>query len=114
AAAARAVTTVGFEREGAWGETTDGPGFVEWLGALGRPIAGERVHPLGAGGAARSLALALTAAGARVSASARRHVAVAAEWAGLGDVVAWGSDAEHACIAGCAVLVNSTPLESPA
>src|SRR5436309_15622630 len=33
---ARSVNTVGFDREGWWGETTDGSGFVELLGSLGR------------------------------------------------------------------------------
>ena len=72
AQAARSVNTVGFESDGAWGDTTDGLGMVEWLDYLGWSVAGGRVHLLGAGGAARSLALALRDAGAFVSASARR------------------------------------------
>ena len=114
AAAARSINTVGFEADGAWGDTTDGPGMVEWLASTGRPVAGDRVHLLGAGGAARSLALALREAGARVSASARRPLEAAAAWVGLGEVVAWRGRDEAACVAGCTVLVNATPLEAPA
>jgi shikimate dehydrogenase len=56
---ARAVNTVGFEDGGAWGDTTDGAGFVDLLRWRGRDPAAERVVLLGAGGAARGLALAL-------------------------------------------------------
>jgi len=113
AAAARSVNTVGFEADGAWGDTTDGPGFIEWLADAGRPVAGGRVHLLGAGGVARSLALALRDAGAAVSASARRPAEAAAEWAGLGPVLAWRGAEESAALAACTVLVNATPIESP-
>ena len=61
---ARSVNTVTFEPGGAAGESTDGPGFVDLLRALGRDPAGARVVLLGAGGAARSIALALLDAGA--------------------------------------------------
>jgi len=113
AAAAQSVNTVGFEPDGAWGETTDGRGFVAWLAAIGRTVAGQHVHLLGAGGAARSLALALHDAGARISASARRPADSTTAWTGLGDVVAWGSAAEATAIGAAAVLVNATPLEAP-
>ena len=113
AGAARSVNTIGFEADGAWGDTTDGPGFIDWLAALGRPVAGVRVHLLGAGGAARSLALALREAGAVVSASARRPEAARAMWAGLGSVTLWRGVDEAAALEGCAVLVNATPLEAP-
>lgn len=114
AAAARSVNTIGFEPDGAWGESTDGPGFVDWLAALGRPVAGDRVHLLGAGGAARSLALALRDAGATVTASARRPEAAAADWTGLGAVTAWRGDGDAQAIGACTVLVNATPLGAPA
>jgi shikimate dehydrogenase len=112
AAAAHSVNTVGFEADGAWGDTTDGAGFVAWLAASGRSPAGARVHLLGAGGAARSLALALRAAGATVTASARRPAECADAWAGLGQVLAWRGDGEAAAITSCDVLVNATPLEA--
>ena len=69
---ARSVNTVGFEPDGWWGETTDGQGFLDLLATLGRDPAGMHAVFLGAGGAARSLALSLVEAGAtRVSAIAR-------------------------------------------
>ncbi len=113
AAAALSVNTIGFGADGTWGDTTDGTGFVAWLVALGRSVARDRVHLLGVGGAARSLALALKAAGATVSASARQPAQAATTWADLGRIVAWGSESEAAAVAACSVLVNATPLESP-
>jgi shikimate dehydrogenase len=110
---ARSVNTVGFAADGTWGETTDGPGFVDLLGSLGRDPAQERVLLLGAGGAARSLALALTAAGAlRVVAWARDPVAAAVSWAGIegARVMPWGDPGGLPA----SVVVNATPLESPA
>ena len=56
---ARSANTIVFRREGGWAETTDGPGFVDLLRSLRLDPARERVVLLGAGGAARSLALAL-------------------------------------------------------
>ena len=69
---ARSVNTVVMGAETRLGDTTDGEGFLDWLRVLGREPARERVMLLGAGGAARSLALALSGAGARVSVAARR------------------------------------------
>ena len=111
-AAARSVNTVGFEADGAWGDTTDGPGFTEWLASAGRPVAGDRVHLLGAGGAARSLALALGAAGAKVTASARTPARVAGRWNGLGRLVTWGSSEESGALADATVIVNASPLDT--
>jgi shikimate dehydrogenase len=71
----------------------------------------ERVHLLATGGAARSLALALRAAGSDVSASARRPEAAPAEL--FGAVVPWRSDAEAERIATATVIVNASPLEDP-
>ena len=110
--AAQSVNTVGFEADGAWGDTTDGPGFIEWLTSIGRPVAGDRVHLLGAGGAARSLALSLGAAGASVTASARQPERAAVAWRGLGSVCAWGGREEAAALADATVIVNATPLEA--
>jgi len=102
---ARSVNTVSFEPDGAAGDTTDGPGFLDLLVSLGRPVAGERVVILGAGGAARSLAWALADAGALVVLSAR---SVAAE-DGLARV-AWRSPEEREALAGAALVVNATPI----
>ena len=109
---ARSVNTVGFAADGNWGDTTDGPGFVDLLTSLGRDPAHERLLLLGAGGAARSLALAMVAAGApRVSAWARDPVAAAAVWAGIegAEVLPW----EDPRSLTATVVVNATPLESP-
>ena len=108
---ARSVNTIGFAADGTWGDTTDGPGFVDLLASLGREPAHERLLLLGAGGAARSLALAMVSAGApRVSAWARDPAAVAAAWEGIegAEVVPWGDGSLAATL-----VVNATPLESP-
>jgi len=110
---ARSVNTVGFGDDGRWGDTTDGPGFLDWLHALGRDPAHARVVLLGGGGAARSIALAL--AGAHVAAlvvSARRPQAIASEWDGIAPVrlVTWRGDDERAALAEADVIVNTTPL----
>src|SRR5206468_971297 len=70
---ARSANTVRFDAGGAWGETTDGMGFLDLMRARGREPATQRVVLLGAGGAARSLAVALSDAGSPdLVASARR------------------------------------------
>ena len=115
AAARRAlsVNTVGFEPGLAWGETTDGDGFIDLLRARGREPQTQRVVLLGAGGAARSLALALAAAGCRaIAASARRIEEVRERWRGIARaaLVTWGSEAEAESLAASSVVVNATPL----
>lgn len=125
ARAARSVNTVGFappgsNKEGWWGETTDGPGLIDLLASLGREPARARPVMLGGGGAARGLALALADAGARpLTVSARRPDAIAAEWSDLpgARLVPWRSAAEMAALAGATLVINATPLggdEDPA
>lgn len=125
ARAAHSVNTVGFRHSGSnteawWGDTTDGPGLIDLLASLGRAPARERTVMLGGGGAARSLALALAEAGtARVTVSARRPEAIAAEWSDLPGMrrVPWRSPAEAAALAEATLVVNATPLggeEDPA
>jgi len=103
----RSVNTVSFDPPGAAGDTTDGPGFLDLLDSLRREPATERVVLLGAGGAARSLALALAEAGAVVTLSAR-HAARAgdppASW------VSWRSADERDALAAATLVVNATPL----
>jgi shikimate dehydrogenase len=110
--AARSVNTVGFEPDGWWGDTTDGPGLVDLMGSLGRRVPGERVVLLGAGAAARSLALALRAAGAAVAASARRPGEIGGAWSGIpgARLVSWRSQEEGRALAEATVVVNSTPI----
>ena len=69
----QAVNTIVRDGEALVGENTDGPGFL-WAIAeeAGFDPAGKRALVLGAGGAARAVAVALASAGASVVVSARR------------------------------------------
>jgi shikimate dehydrogenase len=117
---ARSVNTIAFQAEGWWGETTDGPGFVDLLKALRYEPARQRVLLLGAGGAARSLALALQWAGCReVRVSSRRPTDAKFAWGeGLDEhFLGWRSPEEGDALRDSTVLVNCTPLsgaEAPA
>lgn len=116
AARARSVNTVGFGAGGAWGDTTDGPGFVDWIATVGRDLAGERVVLLGAGGVARSIALAACTAGCgSVEVLARRPDAAAPDWDELSParLSAWDGEPARRAIAEASVLVNATPLAEP-
>jgi shikimate dehydrogenase len=109
----RSVNTVGFEPGGSWGESTDGAGFLDLLVARGRKPEAQRVVLLGAGGAARSLALALAAAGcSRLAASARRVEEARTLWGEIpaATLVAWRSQTEAEALAAATVVVNATPL----
>ena len=116
----RSVNTVGFAPDGWWGDTTDGPGLVDLLRSLGRDPARERTVLLGAGGAARSLALALAAAGlADLAVSARRVEAWREAWSdlSLARLVAWRSPQETRALGRATLVINATPLageEDPA
>jgi shikimate dehydrogenase len=110
---ARSVNTVGLAPDGWWGDTTDGPGLVDLLRSLGREPARERAVMLGGGGAARSLALGLAAAGAGpTTVSARRPERLAGEWDGIPGTrfVGWRSAAETAALGEATLVVNATPL----
>jgi shikimate dehydrogenase len=113
---ARSVNTIGFEAGGWWGDTTDGPGLIDLLGSLGRDLTRTRVVLLGAGGAARSLGLALCAAGVEtVAASSRRPDDVYAAWGEMPEVelVEWRSAEEAARLARATLVINATPLADP-
>lgn len=110
---ARSANTIVFRGEGGWAETTDGPGFVDLLRELRLDPSRERVALLGAGGAARSLSLALHWAGCReVSVSARRPKDARFAWGeGLDErFLGWRSDEERDALADSTVVVNCTPL----
>jgi len=65
-----AVNTIRVEDDGGWtGGNTDANGFLEPLANV--PLAGRRASLLGAGGAARAVAVALAGRGARVTVHAR-------------------------------------------
>ncbi len=109
----RSVNTIVFRPEGWWGETTDGPGFVDLLRELRYEPERQRVVLLGAGGASRSLALALQWAGCRdVRVSSRRRPEGAYAWGeGLDDrFLGWRSPEEDDALGTCTVVVNGTPL----
>ena len=110
----RSVNTIGFASDGWWGETTDGIGFVDLLGTLGRDPAGERVVFLGAGGAARSLALALSEAGADAVVAAARNVVGARDAWGEIDarVVEWGSRDLTSAWEAATLVVHAVPGEA--
>jgi shikimate dehydrogenase len=107
AASLRSVNTVTATPGGRLrGDSTDGEGFVRALRAAGHDPAGQQVLLLGAGGAARSVALALHRAGATVQVAARRPEAAAAVPAAA--PVAW--DDRDAVAATVDVVVNATPI----
>jgi len=105
-----AVNTLVFTESGIEGRNTDGYGFIENLRAHGvNPAAGPALI-LGAGGAARSIAVALQDAGAAITLCNRtedRAGVLAASLPGA-RVLPW--DARAAALGNFALLVNSTSL----
>ena len=106
----RSVNTVTFRVGGMHGDTTDGAGFLDLLASLGREPARERTLLLGAGGSARSLALALTDAGAAALDVVSRHEPEAEEAWRSARWSAWDSAAALTALAHATVVVNCTPL----
>lgn len=109
---ARSVNTVGFDPAGHWGESTDGIGFLDLLGALGRDPKGERVVLHGSGGASRSLALALASAGCSgVVVASRDPAAAAPGWAAIpgARLEAAGGEAIADAHRKATLIVNGTP-----
>jgi shikimate dehydrogenase len=89
------------------GHNTDGEGFLRALADEGVDPAEVRCLVLGAGGAARAIALALGGTGASVTVAARRLEAARAA-AALGDGKA--VELADAVVEECDVLVNATPV----
>lgn len=113
AAALRAVNCVVNDGGRLIGHNTDGDGFLAALAAeLDLDPAGRRCVVLGAGGAARSIALALARAGAGevavVNRTASRAEEVAALLGPVGRVV--GPDDLASVMAGAELIVNATSL----
>jgi shikimate dehydrogenase len=92
------------------GSSTDGDGFIRSMRDAGHDIeAGARVLLVGAGGAARAVALACGRRGARVTVAARRpDAALAAAALAGGEVVPW--DDRDDAVATSDVVVNATPV----
>lgn len=112
AAALRSVNTV-VRLDGGrlLGDSTDGEGFVRSLLAHGYDADGRAVLLLGAGGAARAVALALTRRGARVSIAARRPEAAAEAVAAAGGTaraLLWPEVGD--ALPGVELVVNATPI----
>jgi shikimate dehydrogenase len=108
AAVLRSVNTVVLRQDGTTlGASTDGDGFVDSLTAAGYDVAGRRVVVLGAGGAARSIVVALGAARATDIAIVNRTIATAEEAAALAPQARVGPIDE---VAAADLLVNTTPV----
>lgn len=108
ATALRSVNTVAVRPDGStFGASTDGGGFVDSLAAAGYAVAGRRVVVLGAGGAARSIVVALGAERAAAITIVNRTAAAGEECAALvpGAVVG-AADA----VGDADLLVNTTPI----
>ena len=92
------------------GDSTDGEGFVRSLRDAGHDPGGRRVLLLGAGGAARAVALALGREGSAVTVAARRADAAeaAAALAPAGEAVGW--DSARLLAADADLIVNATPV----
>lgn len=114
AASCGAVNTVCIREGRAIGHNTDGTGFLDSLAGQGFYPQGRTVLLLGAGGAAKAVGHALTAAGAgRVIVCARRlerATALAAQLPGCGEGIVLAQDAIRQAAAACDLLVNATPL----
>jgi shikimate dehydrogenase len=110
---ARSINTLGWSAAGWWGDTTDGPGLLDLLASLGRDAARRDVVLLGAGGAARSLALALAGeGGSSLVVAARRAAEPRPAWRDLPAPrwVEWGSSDQQAALASATLVVHATPL----
>lgn len=92
-----------------FGDSTDGEGFRRSVAEAGVDVASGSALVLGAGGAARAVALALVEAGAGVTMAGRRAAAVEAA-ASLAGASARSFDGIDAVVGGFDLVVNATPL----
>ena len=109
-----AVNTVCIREGKLYGYNTDCPGYVASLRARGFDPASKKVLLLGAGGAAKAVALGLADAGAKSVTVANRTrekaQAVADLIPGQGKVIDWDSAALKEAAADSHLLVNATSL----
>lgn len=109
-----AVNTVCIRQGKLYGYNTDCPGYIAALLTAGFTPRGKRVLLLGAGGAAKAVAVGLADAGAaRVTVANRtrsKAEAVAGLIDGQGAVIGWDLDALRSEAAECDLLVNATSL----
>lgn len=108
-----AVNTVCIKNGKYYGFNTDGGGFLRALGDIGISAEGKQVVLLGAGGAAKAVAAALSGVGARVTV-ANRTVSKAEELCQMDPArltpAGFGIDELCKLVEGCDVLVNCTSL----
>jgi len=109
---AESVNTIGFERDGRWGDSTDGPGFVDLLESLDRPVAGTSTVLIGAGGAARALAVSLLDAGAQVTLLARRPNAPGGPSVAGVSIAALAGTESESLLGGADLVINATPVST--
>ena len=112
-----AVNTVVVREDGTlFGENTDGKGFIQALANAGEQIEGKTITILGAGGAARAIAVEAGLAGAKKITVINRTEAKAQE---LAELVRGNSKAEAAALAwedgqkipeDTDILINATPV----
>lgn len=112
---AGAANVLAFTPEGIVAANTDVPGFLAALEEAGETLRGRRVAVVGAGGAARAVALAALEAGARqVAVLARRPEQALALCRALADPRLvphpWGAGPGAALPPGVEVVVHCTPL----
>lgn len=113
---AGAANVLTFRDECIEADNTDGDGFLSSIADAGMAVAGRKVLLIGAGGAARSVAAACLAGGARQVMIANRHLPRAVklvsdlETAGAGRVTPWvwppAKDFAH----DADMVINATPL----
>ena len=103
-----AVNSVYWSGSEVVGDSTDGAGFLDSLGAEGLEPAGLSCAVLGAGGAARAVVLALAGAGAAEVVVINRSPEAASRAAALAGGLGRTGPPEEA--AGAALIVNATPL----
>jgi len=107
AAALRSVNTVVRDGDRLVGHSTDGDGFVDWLGASAVPVAGAVVAVVGAGAAARSVVDALGRAGTDAIVVVNRTPGRAAAAAALAASARVGTADD---IARADIVVNATSV----
>ncbi len=90
------------------GHSTDGPGFVASLAALGIDVAGAHVAVVGAGAAGRAVTHAVAAAGARAVTVVNRTASAAETAAALAGAA--GAVGTPADIAAADIVVNATSV----
>lgn len=108
---AGSVNSVRLEEKGLEGHSTDGIGFRRALQDLGYDFPGRTVTILGAGGAARSIAMTAVDSGARSVRIVNRTLAKAQALCAEAPVLeAFSLDQAHQVLPDTDILINTTPV----